>query len=78
MPRYYFNVRTGNDVTLDPEGEEMPDTDAARAEAILAAMQILAEKVSAGQLVDGQTFEIVDDSGEMVAVVPFQDALKLQ
>ena len=41
------------------------------------ARDILAELVRAGRLVDGQCFEIMDDSGELRAVVPFKEALKL-
>ena len=33
MPRYYFNVRDGYDLDEDEEGVELPDLEAARAEA---------------------------------------------
>ena len=30
MPRYFFHVRSGGDLTRDPDGAELPDIDAAR------------------------------------------------
>ena len=34
MPRYFFNIRDGYDVDEDEEGVELPDLDAAKAEAL--------------------------------------------
>jgi hypothetical protein len=33
MPRYYFNLKNGEDTLPDPEGTELPDNEAARAHA---------------------------------------------
>lgn len=77
MSKYYFNIRIGDNVLPDPEGAEMPDIEAAHAEAIISAQEILAEKVAGGKLVNGQTLEIFDQDGALVAVVPFKKALKL-
>lgn len=40
MPRYYFHVHDGVD-SLDMEGTELPGIDAARAEAIVLAGEII-------------------------------------
>ncbi|KQO49357.1 MULTISPECIES: DUF6894 family protein [unclassified Methylobacterium] len=77
MPRFYLNIRDGDDLIEDQEGSVLVDVDAARLEALASARDILAELVRAGRLVDGQCFEIMDDSGELRAVVPFKEALKL-
>jgi hypothetical protein len=37
MSRFYFDVRQNGDLTVDEEGEELPDIAAARQEAALAA-----------------------------------------
>ena len=40
MPRYFFNIHH-DDVELDPEGQDLPDQDAAWEEATTAAGEIL-------------------------------------
>ena len=77
MPRFYLNIRDGDDLIEDQEGSVLVDVAAARLEAMASSRDILAELVRAGRLVDGQCFEIMDDSGELRAVVPFKEALKL-
>ena len=42
MARFYFHVRTGDDLTEDPDGVELPDLAAAREEALRSAKDILA------------------------------------
>lgn len=34
MPRYFFDLRDGRYLTLDEEGEDLPDVEAARREAL--------------------------------------------
>jgi hypothetical protein len=45
MPRYYFDIRTGEKIAHDPEGEELPDLAAAEKEAMLVAAQLAREKL---------------------------------
>ena len=45
MPRYYFHLRHGSELTIDAEGEDFPDDDAARAEAVESVREILAEAI---------------------------------
>lgn len=75
--RYHFHIRDGDVLIEDSEGSELPSLDAAHAEAIAGARSILAEKLKAGEVLDGQRFEIVDGSGTLRAVVPLKDAIKL-
>ena len=77
MPRFYFHIRDGDQLIEDPDGSELPDLEAARAEALEGARTILAEKVRTGALVDGQRFEIVDESGTVRTTLPFREAIKL-
>ena len=49
MPRYYFHLRHGSQLTIDAEGEDFPDDDAARAEAAEAVHEILAEAIFSKQ-----------------------------
>ena len=78
MPKFYFNVRTNDCFDEDTLGSELPSLDAARDEAIQAAREMVAEKVLAGALIDGQRFEIVGEDGALLLEVPFRSALRLE
>jgi hypothetical protein len=77
MPRYFFNLRYGRDkLAVDPEGDELPDTDAARAHALEVARDLIARTTSYS-VRDWFTctFEIVDETGQPVLTVPFSDTV---
>lgn len=78
MKRFFFHIRDGATLIEDPEGSVLPNIEAAREEAMQAARQILASKILAGEVVDGQTFEIIDETGAMCATLPFKDAMRLR
>lgn len=67
MPRFFFNIRDGYDVDEDDEGIELPDLDAARAEAIATVEELRDELADAGNI----ELEIVDESGRRLLTVPF-------
>jgi hypothetical protein len=77
MPRYYLHIRDEGRLVEDPDGSDLPDLEAARAEALEGARNILAAKVKAGKLIDDQRFEITDETGSVLAVMPLKDALRL-
>jgi hypothetical protein len=74
MPRFYFHLWEHGAMSEDPEGQELPDLDRARNEAILAAREIMAEKLAAGRSPDHSRFEIVDETGQTVLTVAFTEA----
>lgn len=74
MPIFYFHVRHRDTRYEDPHGIEMQDIHAAWEHAHRDARSI----ADAGLLVgspDEQWVEIGDDSGTVIATVPFQKAL---
>ncbi|GGD11032.1 DUF6894 family protein [Aureimonas glaciei] len=75
--RYFLHMRRGEELIQDPDGTELPDLDAVMAEAIQGARQILAENVMSGSVVTGRKFEICDEQGKVLLVVPFSEAVKL-
>lgn len=77
MPRYYLHIREGDRLVEDPDGSDLPDIEAARAEALEGARNILAAKVKAGELIGGQRFEITNEVGTVLAVIPLKTALRL-
>jgi hypothetical protein len=76
MPRFFFHIRNGNDYVADEEGTEVANLAAAEEEASEAAREILAERLLNGEVLDGQTFEIVDEDGRILKTVPFRSVIR--
>jgi hypothetical protein len=76
MARYYFNIRHSDGLIEDQEGQELRSLEEARAEAAASARELIAESVLRGQGLDHRTFEINDESGSTLAVVPFAEAIR--
>lgn len=80
MPRYYFHLieLATDEIDVDTDGVELPDADAARAEAVQMAGEMLRDATLGRDVrwVD-QTFLILDEKSQRVALVPFSKALKL-
>lgn len=77
MPNYYFHIRSSAGLIRDPEGIELPDLDAALAEAKRSARELLADLLKEDAILDGQTFEISDADGLVLARLPFRSVLRL-
>lgn len=75
MPRYFFHVRNDSEFIEDPDGTDLPSPDHARQEAILAAREILSERLLKGRPIGGDVFEITSEDGTLVERVPFRSAL---
>ena len=72
MPRYFLHI---DELDTDPEGTELPDLEAARREAMLAAREMVAEWILHG-IEDVPTRIIVTDAEETVlGVVYMRDVL---
>jgi ribosomal protein S1 len=78
MPRFFLNIRDGETYIEDEEGSVLPDVEAACREAVLAAREILASKLRAGDTVDGQVFEITDENRVVRATFQLRDVLNLK
>ena len=72
--RFYLHVHeVGKTVAIDPEGGEYVSLDMARFEAIEGARQLASDRALAGITFAG-SIEIATEGGEVLAVVPFEDA----
>jgi len=74
VPRYFFNTRFGNELLLDPEGEELRDPDHAWNVARTTVREILASEGEQANLL-GAIMEVTDDDGEVVLEFPFAEAI---
>jgi hypothetical protein len=76
MPRFFFHIRHENQLVRDPEGTELADLAAARAEALADARELLADQIKGGRVTDEGQIEIWDELECVLATVPLQDAFK--
>ena len=76
MPKYFFHVRDDNAYIEDREGQDLPDLDAARNEATVAARELFSEAVLQGDVLNDRKFEIADSHGTVRAVVSFRDVVR--
>jgi hypothetical protein len=75
MPRYFFHLRNDMDVP-DPEGQELADLDAARAQAVAYAIDMAAASVLEHRKVNLQhRIEVEDEAGQVLETVKFGDAV---
>lgn len=70
-------MRDGATLVRDDEGSELADLNAARAEALSVAGEMLANRIKAGRMLGYRMFEIADNTGSILITVPFRMALKL-
>ena len=73
MHRYFANVRTSSgEFIADLEGDEFDGVDQCRADTLTIAADLLAN--SRGQDWRGCSFEVTDEQGRTVLVLPFSEA----
>ena len=75
MPRYFFHVREGSDLNRDAEGQDLPDVEAARREAINSVREIISEKLLHGGALNHRSIEIADETGRVVDVIYSREVL---
>jgi hypothetical protein len=75
MARFFFHVRDGADLSRDEEGQELPDVEAARQEAINSNREMLGERILHGGPLNHRQIEIADETGHVVEVVRAVDVL---
>lgn len=75
MPRFFFNLHECGRVVIDDDGVQMADGNAARANAVHEARQIMAAEVSHGRLSFSCHIEVQDEARKVLLIVPFADAV---
>ena len=74
MPRYFFNTRIGDELIVDPEGEELRNADRAWEIARAMIRELLKTEDTRGGLLNA-VLEVTDDEGEIVLEFPFAEAM---
>lgn len=75
MTRYYFHIRDGNELIRDDGGLELPGTQDTLEACIICMREVLEEEEWRYEISEGLHFDVVDDSGRSVLIVPFVDFL---
>ena len=71
MPHFYMHLRYAGELCEDLEGGDFENLNSARAEADACACGIMSGR---GQVAGDTSFEITDESGEILLVCPFHQA----
>jgi hypothetical protein len=74
MPRYFFNTRIGDELIVDPEGEELRYADHAWEVARTMILELMRTEGSTVLLLNA-VIEVTDDDGEIVLEFPFSEAV---
>jgi hypothetical protein len=75
MPRFFFDVVDGAEVSEDPNGLEYSDLEAALREAHQGARDLVAHGIMRNEDVSRQSFRIRAGDGSTVAILSFREAL---
>jgi len=74
MPRYFFHQRRPLGLLIDPEGSDLTGVDAARAEAIESARELMSESILDGWNISSRSFEVADENDQTVFILGFKEA----
>lgn len=77
MPLYFFHLRDGVDVLIDPEGRELDDMDAIARITLRDAREMIAEDAKQGQIRLDLRIDVEDASGAVVHNLHFVDAVAI-
>jgi hypothetical protein len=75
MPRFYFNFRNGDRLAKDDEGQDLPGLEEAKAVALVAARELLADNVRAAAKNPLLAVIITNEAGQDLMTIPAKDAL---
>jgi hypothetical protein len=75
VPRYYFNIREGSELIRDEEGTELPDPEAAHAEALASARDLAMDEIRRHNRVDGRKIEIVSEFGDVIDMIAVREGV---
>ena len=76
IPRYFMNLRYRGRLIPDHEGDELPNEEAVHAHALATAHDlVLRTRMDTIRSWFDCTFEVTDESGRLVLVMPFDEVV---
>lgn len=76
VPRYFFDLHNDAEV-FDEEGREFPDIEAAKQNAIHEVREMMCESVQSGRVNLSHHIDVRDETGHIIHVVHFGDAVEV-
>ena len=76
MPTYFFDLIKGYELVEDDQGDDFADIEAAKLEGLASARELLADAAKNGILATSPVYLIRNAVGDILATIPFKDALK--
>jgi hypothetical protein len=76
MPQFFLHLREDGGLLRDHEGREYLSLSEAREEAVRSAHELMSDSVTIAANPTDSRFEIADETGAIVLVVPFDEALR--
>jgi hypothetical protein len=77
LARFYFHLRDGEEVLLDPEGRELADAGAIAEAALREARAMVSDEALTGRIRLDQQIEVHDAEGRIVHRLGFADAVEI-
>lgn len=77
MPIYYFHLRNGDDVLLDPEGQRLDAQSSVELAALLQARGLISQDALDGRIDLAYHLDVEDEAGLVVHSLPFSDAIEI-
>ncbi len=77
MPLYYFHLRDGVDVLLDPEGRYLEGQAAIESNALAAARSLISDDALGGHIGLQHHIDVEDEAGKVVHCLDFNDAVTI-
>lgn len=78
MARFYFQLYNSLGFVPDQLGQELPDLDSARQQAIGSIRSMVGEDAKQGLVDLGGRIEIMSETGDLLDVIRFADAIELR
>ena len=77
MSLYFFHLRDGVDILLDPEGLEIDDPDAVASRTLAEARSIISHDAASGRIKLDQHIDVQDETRNIVHTLHFVDAVEI-
>jgi hypothetical protein len=77
MPLYYFHLRDGVDLLLDPEGRQLDGPEAIPKAALIEARSIIGDDAKNGRILLDQHIDVEDASKNILHTLHFADAVEI-
>ncbi|MBB3452625.1 hypothetical protein FHT86_000881 [Rhizobium sp. BK313] len=74
MARYFFHIRNTGACEKDDEGFELPGIEAVK-NLRMAVRKLVMHMATHGEPIVGLSFEVADEKGDIVLVLPFESDL---